>query len=779
MYILIIYLPFISFIAACAFGRLLGRQGCAWLTTICMVLTWFISIYAFYEVCLNQAPVILDLYDWLIIGAYSITFGFLFDGLSTIMVIVVISISTLVHLYSIGYMESDPHISRFMGYLSLFTFFMIILVTSSNFLQMFIGWEGVGVCSYLLINFWFTRVAANKAALKAMIINRIADVFFIIAILYIYLVFKTTDYITVFTLVPYMTHHELIVFGTSMNSLGVIAFFLVIGALGKSAQIGLHTWLPDAMEGPTPVSALLHAATMVTAGVFLIIRCSIFMEYNTNILFLLTIFGGITALFAGFVAIYQFDIKKVIAYSTCSQLGYMFFSCGLSQYHIAFSHSFNHAFFKALLFLAAGSVIHSLFNEQDMRPMGYLKYRLPFTYICFIIGSLAIMGFPLLTGFYSKDIILETTYTRLVIDASFIYTLGLLSAIFTATYSIRLLDMVFGKGLLWFRGPNTYLKYFVNGHFVECPWPMFIAMYILAFASIFIGYLFSDLLLGQGTTFWSQLIYISPANFTADQIFIVGPFVRNLPIISSLLAIISYRFFINYRLNVTISNEMSKSWIGKDKLSKFLDYIRSLIYVEEYINVVGYLLKMRALIFPIIKVIQSFGYHAGFFNNIYDKIFIKFYKNSYIFFTKYMDKGLFELYGPFGIYKIFRQLSLKSSSGSARPINYNIFLIIILSSYVISIYWLLNFYIIIFNFLSICIIALFCIILKPIDIAEISTYSLQHETSFGISLKQFLNEIKQAFQKKDWMCFIKYNLVFLCWVVHIGFITTLLYVFFL
>lgn len=387
----------------------------------------------------------VSLYQWILIDIYSIKFQLLFDPLSSAMIIVVTSISLLVHLYSTAYMSHDPYILRFMCYLSSFTFCMLILVTSANYVQLFIGWEGVGLCSYLLINFWFTRVLANKAALKAMIINRIADVFFILAILILILKFKTTDFLIVFTLIPIISNDIYFFLGSEFFIIDIIAFFLFIGAIGKSAQFGFHTWLPDAMEGPTPVSSLLHAATMVTAGVFLILRSSIIFEYSEIVLNLLVLIGGCTGLFAGIISISSYDIKKIIAYSTCSQLGYMFFICGLSNYSLAFFHLWNHAFFKALLFLSAGSLIHAFFDEQDMRRMGKLRDILPFTYICFIIGSLAIMGFPFLTGFYSKDVILEFAYSRYIINSLFIYFLGLMAAVCTAIYSIRLLYFVFSE----------------------------------------------------------------------------------------------------------------------------------------------------------------------------------------------------------------------------------------------------------------------------------------------------------------------------------------------
>jgi len=313
MYVLILILPLLGNILAGLYGHFFGREGSAFLSTMSLVLSWLLGIFIFYEVGLCHNVVDVQLYQWFVLDVYVINIGLLFDSLSSVMIIVVTTISMFVHLYSIGYMSHDPHLSRFMCYLSLFTFFMLILVTSNNFLQLFVGWEGVGLCSYLLINFWFTRILANKAALKAMIMNRIADVFFILAILLIILTFKTTDYVLVFNLLPFVVTDSYIFLNLTFNKVQVIAFFLFIGAIGKSAQIGLHTWLPDAMEGPTPVSSLLHAATMVTAGVFMIVRCSIIFEYSEFVLMLLMIFGGITALFAGLIAVFQFDLKKIIA----------------------------------------------------------------------------------------------------------------------------------------------------------------------------------------------------------------------------------------------------------------------------------------------------------------------------------------------------------------------------------------------------------------------------------------------------------------------------------
>ena len=452
MYIFALFFPLVSSLLTGFLGFYFGRQGCSFIACLSLGFSLLISLFIAYEVILCQCPVFIFLWTWASLDICVISISMLFDSLTAIMFVLVTGISFLIHLYSVSYMNFDPHLSRFLSYLSVFTFFMLFLVSSANFIQFFIGWEGVGLCSYLLINFWYSRVLANKAALKALIINRLADIFFFFGIILIFLTFKTTDFIIVFDLTPFFIDDNLFFFNFLVSTVNLVSFFLFIGGLGKSAQIFFHTWLPDAMEGPTPVSALLHAATMVTAGVFLLIRCSPIFEYAPTVLFFVSLFGGLTAFFFSIVAVFQYDLKKVIAYSTCSQLGYMFFSCGLSNYQVSFFHLFNHAFFKALLFLSAGSIIHAFGDEQDMRSMGCLVNLLPFTYLCILVGFLSIIGFPFLTGFYSKDIILELAFSRLLVDGFFIYFLGIFTAFFTAIYSLRLLLFVF------FFKPNMYFS---------------------------------------------------------------------------------------------------------------------------------------------------------------------------------------------------------------------------------------------------------------------------------------------------------------------------------
>jgi NADH-ubiquinone oxidoreductase chain 5 len=445
--------------------------------------------------------------------------------------------------------------------------------------------------------------------------NRIADVFFVLGIILLFLIFKTTDYYLIFNLLPYIYNENIYFLNIFVKKIDLIAFFLFIGSIGKSAQIGFHTWLPDAMEGPTPVSALLHAATMVTAGVFLIIRASLIFEYSSKILILLIIFGTITALFSSMIAVFQYDIKKIIAYSTCSQLGYMFFSCGLSNYNVAFFHLFNHAFFKSLLFLSAGVLIHSLFDEQDIRKMGNLIYMLNFVYFSILIGSLAILGFPFLSGFYSKDLILELVYSRYIFDSIYIYLMALIAALFTSIYSLKIIFYVF------FHKINTnYIiyEYFMKNK-VEVWNLMYISLFSLVILSIISGYLFSDMFIGYGSLFWNNSISQFYYNYIFIDVEFMHPLIKNLPIILC--------FLVMFILYILLSN------------------IYNIKFIYIYYNIYIY--------------IASFFYYGLFFNKIYNKIYNQIYYYSYTVTNKYLDKGLLEIVGPFGVYKLFFYLNKK------------------------------------------------------------------------------------------------------------------------
>jgi len=474
---MILLLPLLSSIICGGFGRKVGYEGVKVVSLICLLLTTIISFTSFVEVVIFKSNVIIPLWCWFDIGNLYDSFVLQFDLIVCSMLILVSSVSFFVHLFSTSYMDGDPHLPRFMSYLSLFTFFMIVLVTSNNLVQLFIGWEGVGLCSYLLISFWFTRIQANKSAIKAMIMNKVGDIGLLLGIIMIWIFIGNINYSSIFCFLIYS-------FGDSMF-LELTALLLLIGVIGKSAQIGLHTWLPDAMEGPTPVSALIHAATMVTAGVFLIIRMSPLFDQSPLILIVIVFIGSLTAFFSASIGLTQNDLKKVIAYSTCSQLGYMVMICGFSQYNTGLFHLVNHGFFKALLFLSAGSVIHALSDEQDIRRMGAMRFVTPFSYICIFIGSISLMGLPFLTGFYSKDLILELIYGEHYLSYSL--WLGILAAFITAYYSFRLIYYTF------LNTTQSSIKSFKLSH--EGSFNLTSPLLFLMLFSIIIGYLLQFLIL--------------------------------------------------------------------------------------------------------------------------------------------------------------------------------------------------------------------------------------------------------------------------------------------
>ncbi|HEY7979171.1 MAG TPA: NADH-quinone oxidoreductase subunit L, partial [Rhizomicrobium sp.] len=449
MYAAIVFLPLLGSAIAGLFGRVIGARASEIVTTILLFISAALSCYAFYDVALMGHGAILKIMPWITSGSFEADWTIRVDTLTAVMLVVVTVVSSLVHLYSIGYMHEDPSRQRFFSYLSLFTFAMLMLVTSNNFLQMFFGWEGVGLASYLLIGFWYERPSANAAAMKAFVVNRVGDFGFALGIFGVFFIFHTLDFGTVFRAAPAMVGHTFHFGSWDVDVLTTLCLLLFVGAMGKSAQIGLHTWLPDAMEGPTPVSALIHAATMVTAGVFLVCRCSPMFEYAPKALEFVTFIGATTAFFAATVGLFQNDIKRVIAYSTCSQLGYMFAAAGVSAYGNAMFHLFTHAFFKALLFLSAGAVIHSLHHEQDMRKMGGLAKYIPFTWAMMLIGNLALtgVGIPVLgigtSGFYSKDGIINAAFLSSGGMGQYAFWLTLIAAGMTAFYSWRQFLMTF------------------------------------------------------------------------------------------------------------------------------------------------------------------------------------------------------------------------------------------------------------------------------------------------------------------------------------------------
>ena len=501
MEISILILPLIASIISGFFGKFIGDRNSEILTSGLVSISALLSVSVLYQVIVNQYEENIVIATWINSGSLDVNWSMLIDPLSAVMVVVVTSVSSIVHIYSIGYMSHDPHKPRFMAYLSLFTFAMLMLVTSDNFIQLFFGWEGVGLCSYFLIGFWFKKESANAAAIKAFVVNRVGDFGFALGIFLIFYLFDTVNYSEVFQQIPTVIDKELSFLGFDVKAIDLICLLLFIGAMGKSAQILLHTWLPDAMEGPTPVSALIHAATMVTAGVFLVVRCSPLFDLSPDALTFITLVGATTAFFAASVGLVQNDIKRVIAYSTCSQLGYMFFAAGLGAYGAAMFHLFTHAFFKALLFLGAGSIIHAVNDEQDMRKMGGIYQFIPFTQVMMVIGTVSLMGFPFTSGFYSKDAIIEAAYLSNSMFSSYAYILGTLGVVMTSFYSWRLMFLTFnGNSRI---GEDNLKKVH------ESPNVMLIPLFLLAIGALFFGYLFKSYFIGDlSDSFWNQSIAI-------------------------------------------------------------------------------------------------------------------------------------------------------------------------------------------------------------------------------------------------------------------------------
>ena len=601
MYLSMIFLPLLGSIVSGFFGRKVGITGSHLITCISMLITTIIAMIIFLEVGMNNTPVYIKLFRWIDSESLNVSWSFVFDSLTVSMLIPVLIISSLVHIYSIGYMSHDPHNQRFFSYLSLFTFMMIILVTSNSFLLMFVGWEGVGVCSYLLVSFWFTRIAANQSSISAFLTNRVGDCFLTIGMFSILWSFGNVDYSTVFSITPII----------SENIITVVGLCLLIGAMAKSSQIGLHVWLPMAMEGPTPVSALIHAATMVTAGVYLLMRSSPLIEYSNTVLLLCLWVGAITTVFSSLIGLFQQDIKKVIAYSTMSQLGMMVIGVGLSSYNIALFHLINHAFYKGLLFLGAGAVIHAISDNQDFRRYGGLRSFLPLTYSVMLIASLSLVAFPFMTGFYSKDFILESSYGQFYFSSITVYIISTIGAMFTTLYSVKVLYLTF------LTNPNGPVTTYKHAH--ESDIYMSIPLIILAIFSIFFGYITKDIFIGLGSNFFiDNSLFIHPSHeIMLNTEFAVPVIFKILPLIFTLLLSI---------LSIALS----------EFIPKFIIYFK----------------------------LSRLGYNIfSFFNQ---RFFIELFYNTYVTnftlklggqTTKVVDKGSIELVGPFGLEKGLLALS--------------------------------------------------------------------------------------------------------------------------
>jgi NADH-ubiquinone oxidoreductase chain 5 len=628
MYLSIIILPLLGSIVSGFFGRKVGVQGAHLITCLCVIITTILAITAFFEVGFNNISVYIDLFRWIDSEWFYVIWGFQFDSLTVSMLIPVLIISSLVHIYSIGYMNGDPHNQRFFSYLSLFTFMMIILVTGNSYLLMFVGWEGVGVCSYLLVSFWFTRIPANQSSMSAFLTNRVGDCFLTVGMFVILWSLGNLDYVTVFSLAPYL----------NQDIISIIGICLIIGAMAKSSQVGLHVWLPMAMEGPTPVSALIHAATMVTAGVYLLIRSSPLLEYSSTLLLFCLWLGAITAIFSSLIGLFQQDIKKVIAYSTMSQLGMMVISIGLSSYNIALFHLINHAFYKGLLFLGAGAVIHAVADNQDFRKYGGLISFLPLTYSVILIASLSLVAFPFMTGFYSKDFILESAFGQYYFSSIAVYVIATIGAIFTTLYSVKVLYLTF------LSSPNGPVIYYKHAHesdiFISLP------LVILAIFSIFFGFITKDIFIGLGSNFFlDNSLFIHPIHeIMLDTEFAVPTAFKLLPFIFTI-------FFTSLAL-----------------------------VLSEYLPELVISFKLSRL-----------GYNIfGFFNQ---RFLIEFFYNKYITnlvlklggqTTKFLDKGSIELLGPFGLEKVLISISKKITnlSSSVIPV-YALYIIIAIISFLI------------------------------------------------------------------------------------------------
>ena len=611
MVYLIVFLPLLGSIIAGFWGRRLGDKLSLYLTSILLLISMTLSWITFWQLSSNHVDKVYPLMEWMNIGDFNVVWSLRHDMLSAVMMIVITTVSAMVHIYSIGYMSHDNSKPRFMSYLSLFTFAMLMLVTSDNLIQLFFGWEGVGLASYLLIGFWYHKPSAHTAAMKAFIVNRVGDFGFILGIIAIYSVFGSLYFDEIFSDVEGLHKLSIVMLGFKINVIELIAILLFIGAMGKSAQIGLHTWLPDAMEGPTPVSALIHAATMVTAGVFLVCRMSPLLEFAPFALNVITIVGAMTAIFAATIGLTQFDIKRVIAYSTCSQLGYMFFAAGVSAYPASMFHLTTHAFFKALLFLGAGSVIHAMSDEQDMRKMGGIWKKIPITYALMWVGSLALAGIPFFAGYYSKDLILEAAWAASSNSGYFAFWLGCLAAFLTAFYSWRVL-------LLTFHGDFNSSKEVLD-HVHESPIVMLIPLFVLALGAIFSGwYFYNDFVGYNWKEFWGNSIFISEKHKAFKLAHYVPLWVKYLPIFLAILGILCAYLF--YVLNPNLPKILSKKF----------------------------------------SPIYNLFFNKWYFDELYDYLFVKNFIKFGNYFWKKGDEGTIDRFGPNGISNLVKNISSKS-----------------------------------------------------------------------------------------------------------------------
>ncbi|CAO6131479.1 NuoL NADH,ubiquinone oxidoreductase subunit 5 (chain L)/Multisubunit Na+/H+ antiporter, MnhA subunit [Candidatus Pelagibacterales bacterium] len=607
MLYLILFLPLLGSFISAFFYKRIGDRTCQIITSAFIVTGAILSSIILLETIKTGKVYEYQILNWITSGSLKLHWSIYVDSLTAVMLVVVNSVSALVHIYSIGYMSHDPHKPRFMSYLSLFTFMMLSLITADNFLQLFFGWEGVGLASYLLIGFWFKKETANNASMKAFIVNRVGDLGLLIAMFLIFKTFGSLNFSEVFSQAADQSKNSIKIFGGEYNLITTICVFLFIGAMGKSAQIFLHTWLPDAMEGPTPVSALIHAATMVTAGVFLVARCSPLFEYSQYALNLVAFVGATTAIFAASIAIVQTDIKRIIAYSTCSQLGYMFFAAGMGAYNVAIFHLFTHAFFKALLFLGAGSVIHAFHDEQNIEKMGGVWKKIPLTYALMLIGTLALTGFPLFAGFYSKDAIIESAYFSKSLFAGYAFVIGLTTAFITSIYSWRLIFKTFhGK----YNNTMSFEKIHESGPV------MLIPLLLLAVGAIFSGYVFHGIFIGENTQFWGKAIFFLKQTAHGHP-----PLWLLILIPTLVISAIPLSFILFLK--------------RKDIVEGFIDNN---------------------------KPFYNFLVKKWYFDELYDLIFVRSFRGIGTFLWQRGDVKTIDAYGPDGVAKVVNNLSDRASS---------------------------------------------------------------------------------------------------------------------
>ncbi|MFK7839165.1 MAG: NADH-quinone oxidoreductase subunit L [Bdellovibrionales bacterium] len=673
MELLAVFLPLFAFLVAGLLGKQIGHVGCQVVTCISIIIAAIASIGLFLDVAMGGQSYTTTVMPWIVSGDFNVSWALRIDTLSVVMMCVINIVSACVHVYSLGYMSHDNARGRFMAYLSLFTFAMLMLVTADNLLQLFFGWEGVGLASYLLIGFWNHKHSANAAAQKAFIVNRVGDFGFALGIMVIFVVFGTIQFDEIFAAVPDKADMNFSFLGSEFHALTLIGLLLFVGAIGKSAQLGLHTWLPDAMEGPTPVSALIHAATMVTAGVFLVARMSPLYEFAPDALQVVAIVGASTAFIAATIGLTQFDIKRVIAFSTMSQLGYMFFALGVSAYSAAMFHLMTHAFFKALLFLGAGSVIHAMSDEQDMRKMGGVYKKIPMTYAFMWIGSLALAGIPPFAGFYSKDMVLEAAWADQSAWGHYAYWMGIAAALMTAFYSFRLIFMTFhGK-------PRASEK--VMSHVHESGAAMLAPLMVLATGAVLAGFVFYQSFVGssehhpakhhaeknishkvthgddhkkdahhsddeiihsaEGTAiwakeaFWQDSLFVKPENDTVEAGHHVPKWVKKLPLVMGILGIFgAWLAYIKFP-NIPVRARENFSWL------------------------------------------HALSYNKYFFDEIYDKVFVKNAWRVGRFFWKFGDQKTIDRFGPDGIAGISQKFAGLLSRAQTGFIYHYVFLMIL------------------------------------------------------------------------------------------------------